>query len=43
MAPELKRGETERVWNLEIVELEEAGLGLGADDHHRLDHGAGYE
>ena len=29
--------------NLEIIKLEEAGLGLGADDHHRLDHGAGYE
>ena len=33
----------EKVWNLEIIKLEEAGLGLGADDHHRLDHGAGYE
>jgi hypothetical protein len=27
------------VWNLEIVELEEAGLGLSADHHHSLDHG----
>jgi len=29
--------------NLEIIKLEEAGLGLGADDRHRLDHGVGYE
>jgi hypothetical protein len=27
------------VRNLEIVELEEAGLGLSADHHHSLDHG----
>jgi hypothetical protein len=29
----------EKVWDLEVVELEEAGLSQSADDHHRLDHG----
>lgn len=24
---------------LEIIKFEETGLGLGADHHHRLDHG----
>ena len=33
-------GEERRgIGNLEIIELEEARLGLGADHHHRLDHG----
>ena len=29
----------EKVRDLEIVELEEAGLAQSADNHHRLDHG----